>query len=109
MDLEGWIWSLGLRREESSWGSDEERKIDVLLFGNSKKTLTRDIGFQVRTIRKDIRVNPKFPDSNPEYPGKSEISGFKPGVSGFPWLQNLKSSFESICDSTCNRENWITS
>ena len=71
MDLEGKIWSLGLRREESSWGSDEERKIDVLLFGNSKKTLTRDIGFQVRTIRKNIRsirVNPEFPDRVPLAP-----------------------------------------
>ena len=45
-------------------GSEEERKTDVLPFGNSKKTITRDIGFQVWTIRKKIRiirVNPEFP------------------------------------------------
>ena len=52
---------------------------------------------------------PEYPEEYPEYPGKSGISGFKPGVSRFLWLQNLKSSIESICDSTCNRENWITS
>ena len=52
---------------------------------------------------------PEYPKEYPEYPGKSGISGFKLGASGFLWLQNLKSSFESLCDSTCNRENRITS
>ena len=52
---------------------------------------------------------PEYPEEYPEYPGKSGISGFKLGASGFLWLQNLKSSFESLCDSTCNRENRITS
>ena len=59
----------------SSWRSEEERKADVLPSGNSRKTLTRDIGLQVRTIQKNIRsirVNPEFPDSNPEYPGSSD-------------------------------------
>jgi len=38
----------------------------------------------------------EYPEEYPEYLGKSRISGFIPGVSGFIWLQNLKSSFESI-------------
>ena len=65
-----------------------ERINVVLTFGDSNPTKISDIGI-----------------FGPEYPGNFGLSGLKPGVSGFLWLQKLKLNFESIRDSICNRKN----
>ena len=59
---------------------------DVLTFGIVKRTKACDIKLQVRTIRK----------KNPEYPGKSGISGLKSGVSGFSQAPENWTELESI-------------
>jgi hypothetical protein len=51
-----------------------ESEREFITFGNIKRTKTRDIKFQARSIRKNIRsirVNPEFLDSYPEYPGSA--------------------------------------
>ena len=58
------------RRRRRKREGESEREFITL--GNSKRTKTRDIKFQARSIRKNIRsirVNPEFPVSYPEYPG----------------------------------------
>ena len=58
----------------------------MLPFGNSERTKICDIELQVQTIRK----------KNPEYPGKSGISGLKSGVSGFSQAPENWTELESI-------------
>jgi len=72
-----------------------ERINVVLTFGDSNPTKISDIGIFV----------PEYPKENPEYPGNSGLSGLKPGVFEFLWLQKFKLNFESIRDSICNRKN----
>ena len=61
-------------------------------------TLARVIGLQVRTIRK----------KNPEYPGKSGVFGFNPGVSGFTLTPGNESEFEQNFDLICDGLTQVT-
>ena len=64
---------LGLRgRGRTREGEEKRKKLVFYRLETIKEPKTRDIDFQVRSIRKkiqSIRVHPEFPDLDPEYPG----------------------------------------
>ena len=48
------------------------------------------------------------PEENPEYPGKSGVSGFHPGVSGFTPTPGNESVFEQNFDLICDGLTQVT-
>ena len=98
MDLEGRIWSLGLRGK-----------------GELLRERKRTCGwcFNVWKQKKDpstcYRVaSPDNPEENLEYPGKSRVSGFNPGVSGFTPTPGNESEFEQNFDLICDGLTQVT-
>ena len=81
IDLEGRIWSSGLRGK-----------------GELLRERKRTCGWCFKQ-KKDpstcYRIaSPDNPEENPEYPGKSGVSGFNPRVSGFIPTPGNESEFE---------------
>ena len=53
-------------------------------------------------------ASPDNPEENPEYPGKSGVSGFNPGVSGFTPTPGNESEFEQNFDLICDGLTQVT-
>ena len=98
MDLGGKVWKLGL-----GGGGELVRK----------RKRTCGWCFNVWKQKKDpstcYRIaSPDNPEENPEYPGKSGVFGFNPGVSGFTSTSGNESEFEQNFNLICDGLTQVT-